>query len=393
MEQYIALYQEQKELLCAHAPATLNARREQAAEAYMRRGLPTTKDERFRYTDVAAAFAPNYGFQLIAPTADKPDIPQLYGTLADPAADGIVALNTMLAQDVLVVRIPAGEQREHPLQIRNTSRATAPLLQVRRVLIIVEPNARVRLMFEEHAEAEQDFLTTQVTELFVGEGAEVEIYDIEDTPARYRRFHHLFADLAADARLTHLAATLSCGLTRNQTDICLSGKGASVNLLGCAIADARQHVANDTVIRHVAEGCTSHQLYKYVADDNATAAFAGRILVEQSAQQTRSNERNANLVCASTARVWAQPMLEIYADDVECSHGSTVGQLNEAALFYMRQRGISEVEARTLLKQAFASEVINEIPLEALRPRLHSLIEKRFRSCDDCRLCAGKPES
>ena len=86
-------------------------------------------------------------------------------------------------------------------------------------------------------------------------------------------------------------------------------------------------------------------------------------------------------------------MLEIYADDVECSHGSTVGQLNEAALFYMRQRGISEVEARTLLKQAFASEVINEIPLEALRPRLHSLIEKRFRSCDDCRLSAGKPES
>ena len=109
--------------------------------------------------------------------------------------------------------------------------------------------------------------------------------------------------------------------------------------------------------------------------------------MREEAQQTDSIERNANLVCTEQARMWTQPMLEIYADDVKCSHGSTVGQLNNDALFYMLQRGISEAEARTLLKQAFASEVLQEIPLEALRQRLHVLIEKRFRSCEDCKLC------
>ncbi|MBQ7442720.1 MAG: Fe-S cluster assembly protein SufD [Bacteroidaceae bacterium] len=387
MNQYIDLYNEVRSAISANAPAVVNARRQAAAEAFRRHGLPTHKDERFRYTDVAAAFATNYGFQLMPGAASAPDVPECYGTLARPDADGIVALNTMLAQDVSIVRIPAGEHRDNPLHIRHTTRATAPLLQVRRTLIVVEPGATLRIMLDEHADADQDYLTTQVTEIFVGEGAEVELYDIEDTPARHRRFHHLFADVAAGARFTHLAATLNCGLTRNQTDVTLSGPGAEATLLGCAIADARQHVANDTLIRHKAEACASHQLYKYVVDDNATAAFAGRILVEPGAQHTTSNERNANLVCASTARVWAQPMLEIYADDVECAHGSTVGQLNDDALFYMRQRGLSDAEARTLLKQAFAAEVINAVPLEALRPRLHTLVEKRFRSCEECRLC------
>ena len=389
MNQYIELFESQREAIERHAPARLNSLRQQAFDDFRRLGLPMPRQERYRYTDVQAAFAPNYGFQLL-PDSAATAVPATYGTLADTADDAIVALNTMLAQDVLVVRIPAGERREHPLQIRNTTRATAPLLQVRRMMVIAEAGSHVQLMLDERAEADQDFLTTQVTEVFVEAGADVEIYDIEDTPARHRRFHHLFASVAEGRRFTHLAATLACGLTRNQTDVRLTGRGAHATLLGCAIADGRQHVANDTLIEHVAEGCESMELYKYVVDDNATAAFAGRILVQEGAQQTRSNERNANLVCASTARMWAQPMLEIYADDVECAHGSTVGQLNDEALFYMRQRGISETEARTLLKQAFAAEVIAEVPLEALRPRLHTLVEKRFRSCEECRLCANK---
>ena len=144
---------------------------------------------------------------------------------------------------------------------------------------------------------------------------------------------------------------------------------------------------NNTLIDHQAPGCRSRELYKYVVDQQASGAFAGRVLVREEAQQTDSEERNANLVCTHEARMYTQPMLEIYADDVKCAHGSTVGQLNDAALFYMRQRGISEAEARMLLKQAFASEVINEIPLEPLQQRLHAMVEKRFRSCEDCRLC------
>lgn len=389
MDQYIELFQSQRAAIESNAPQVLNSRRQEAFDAFCKLGFPTEKVERYRYTDVRTAFDINYGFQLLHDTSATV-VPNSYATLARPDADAIVALNTMLAQDVVVVRVPAGEHKVHPLQVRNITRATAPLLQVRRMMVIAEAGSRVQIMLDERAESDQDYLTTQVTEVFVGAGAEVEIYDIEDTAARHRRFHHLYADVAEGGSLTHLAATLSCGMTRNQTDVRLTGRGARALLLGCAIADARQHVANDTLIEHVAEGCESNELYKYVVDENATAAFAGRILVHEGAQQTRSNERNANLVCASTARMWAQPMLEIYADDVECSHGTTVGQLNDDALFYMRQRGISEAEARTLLKQGFAAEVIAEIPLEALRPRIHSLVEKRFRSCEECQLCTNK---
>jgi len=367
----------------------MNAQREAAAQALLRQGFPTQKVERYKYTDVAAAFAPNYGISLAAASTPLQEdaVISRYGTLARVDADAITALNTMLSQELIVVHIAAGEQKEHPVQITNTLRATAPLMQNRRLLIVAEAGADVQVILGERAEAQQDFLTTQVTEVFVGEGARVALYDIEDTHERCRRFHQVFTQVSAGGHFTHTAFTLGSGLTRNQTDVQLVGEGADVQLLGCAILNGQQHVDNNTLIDHRAAGCTSRELYKYVVDQAATGAFAGRVLVSQEAQRTDSVERNANLVCTDEARMWTQPMLEIYADDVKCSHGSTVGQLNEAALFYMRQRGISESEARMLLKQAFASEVLNEIPLEALRQRLHMQVEKRFRSCDDCKLC------
>ena len=137
--------------------------------------------------------------------------------------------------------------------------------------------------------------------------------------------------------------------------------------------------------------CQSTELYKYVVDDKAVGAFAGKILVEKDAQKTTSQETNANLCASSDARMFTQPMLEIYADDVKCAHGSTVGVMDETALFYMRQRGIPEQEARTLLKNAFMGQVIDQIKYEPLRQRLYVKVEKRFRGeldkCEDCRLC------
>ncbi|MCF0193555.1 MAG: SufD family Fe-S cluster assembly protein, partial [Bacteroidaceae bacterium] len=157
------------------------------------------------------------------------------------------------------------------------------------------------------------------------------------------------------------------------------------------IADGQQHIDHATIITHDAPDCHSRQLYKYVLDDHATGAFAGRILVPHGMQRTTSDMVNANLISAPTARIYTQPMLEIYADDVQCSHGSTVGQLSDAALIYMRQRGIPDSEARLLLKQAFASQVIESIQIPTLRDRLHHLVEKRFRQelthCASCQLC------
>lgn len=392
--QYIHLFSNEHQRIDAGAPAPMNALRDKAFAAFQRLGFPSQHVERYKYTDVAEAFAPNYGLHLSAQPAEQPDlhaVEHLYGTLADVEADGIVALNTMLAQDLTIVHVPAGSAREHPVQLTNALHSPVPLMHNRRLLIVAEAGARVQVIQTDKADDGQDFLTTQVTEVFVGEGAEVEYYDIEDSAERCHRFHTLFAHVAAGGKLTHASFTLAGGLSRNQTDVVLSGEGATATLLGSAITSGRQHVDNNTLIDHQAPSCTSRELYKYVVDQQSTGAFAGRVLVREAAKNTDSIERNANLVCTDEARMWTQPMLEIYADDVQCSHGSTVGQLNDDALFYMRQRGISEAEARLLLKQAFASEVINQITLTPLRDRLHYLIDKRFRGelshCTSCRMC------
>jgi Fe-S cluster assembly protein SufD len=191
--------------------------------------------------------------------------------------------------------------------------------------------------------------------------------------------------------VSHNNITLFNGETRNTTDVLLTGEHSEVTLNGCVVADKNQRVDNNTLIDHQVPHCTSNELFKYVVDDTAVGAFAGRILVRQEAQKTSSQETNANLCASPEARIYTQPMLEIYADDVKCSHGSTVGVLDQSALFYMQQRGIPMEEARMLLKFAFAGQVIDEVRLEPLRDRLHYLIEKRFRGelnkCTGCAMC------
>jgi len=170
----------------------------------------------------------------------------------------------------------------------------------------------------------------------------------------------------------------------------LQGKGAEVTLNGAVIADRQQHVDNNTLIDHQVPQCQSGELYKYVLDDEAVCAFAGKIMVREGAQQTSSQETNNNMVANNDARMYTQPMLEIYADDVKCAHGSTVGVMDDAAVFYMQQRGIPVEVARTLLKNAFISQVIDEMKWTAFRDRLHILVDKRLSKeerCGTCRIC------
>ena len=185
--------------------------------------------------------------------------------------------------------------------------------------------------------------------------------------------------------------TLYNGTTRNTTEVLLAGEGAEIRLCGMAIEDKNQHVDNHTTIDHAVPNCTSNELFKYVLDDQSVGAFSGLVLVRPGAQHTSSQQTNRNLCATRDARMYTQPQLEIYADDVKCSHGATVGQLDENALFYMRQRGIPEREARLLLMFAFVNEVVDTIRLDALRDRLHLLVEKRFRGelnkCQGCGIC------
>jgi len=326
-------------------------------------------------------------------------VAKYYARLARTSEDAVTALNTMLAQDGMLVYVPAHTKVDRALQVINILKATpqnaqrvVPDLMVnRRVLVVVEEGAELKMLFCDHTADDRRFLTTQVIEAYVGNDASLDLYCLEETHARNVRVSNVYIDQQRDSRVTHNVITLHNGITRNKLDLTFSGEGAECNCYGCVIADKQQHVDNNTLITHKVPHCTSTELYKYVLDDKAVGAFAGRVLVEHGAQKTTSQMTNQNLAATSEARMYTQPMLEIYADDVKCAHGSTVGQLNDAALFYMRQRGISLQEARLLLQNAFINEVIDKMQLEPLRDRLHYLVEKRFRGelskCAGCKLC------
>ena len=308
----------------------------------------------------------------------------------------MTALNTMLAQDGLLVYVPKNVKVDKAIQVINmlTLPQAAPdtsLMVNRRVLIVVEEGAEVKLLFCDHAADDHHFLTTQVIEAYVGENASLDLYCLEETHIKNVRVSNVYVEQQANSRMRHNVITLHNGITRNMLNVTFKGEGAECQCNGCAISDKQQHVDNNTLIDHQAAHCSSRELYKYVLNDQSTGAFAGRVLVRPGAQKTSSEMRNQNLCATKQTRMYTQPMLEIYADDVKCSHGSTVGQLNEAALFYMRQRGITEKEARLLLQQAFVNEVIEGIQLEPLRDRLRYLVEKRFRGelnkCEGCKLC------
>ncbi len=441
--QYIDLFREAEELIVRHSSAPMNAVRQAAFDDFVRLGFPSKKVERYKYTDIDELFAPNYGLNLnrleipVNPyDAFRCDVPNLstslyfvvndmfynrllpkstlpegvvvtslqqyaeshpdfvgryYARIADTKEDGITALNTMLAQDGLLVYVKKGIQVERTIQVINILRSDVDLMVNRRVLVVLEEGASAKLLFCDHAADDRSFLATQVIEAYVGVQASLELYCLEETHYKNTRVSNLYIEQQANSHVIHQLITLHNGITRNRTDLVFRGEGAECTLNGCVIADRQQHVDNNTLIDHQAGHCTSNELYKYVLDNQAVGAFAGRVLVRHGAQKTVSQERNQNLCATREARMFTQPMLEIYADDVKCSHGSTVGQLNDAALFYMQQRGISLHEAKLLLQFAFVNEVIDQISLIPLRDRLHYLVEKRFRGelskCEGCKLC------
>ena len=441
--QYIELFQQQQQAICNNSAPALNAVRLQAFNDFKALGIPTRKNERYRYTDLQTVFKPDYGLNLnrlsipVQPHAvfqcDVPNLstalyfmindifhtqslpkaslpqgvvvdslcafaaknPELvqryYARIASTAGDAVTALNTMLAQDGLMVYVPRNVKVDKTIQVINIMRSDVDLMLNRRVLIIVEPGAEVKMLFCDHTADNRHFLATQVIEAYVGENASLDLYCMEETGYKHNRVSNVYFEQEANSRLTHNIITLHNGTTRNSTHLKFKGEGAECNLYGCVIADKQQHIDNHTLIDHAVPHCTSNELYKYVLDGQSTGAFTGRVLVREGAQKTSSQERNQNICVTPQARMYTQPELEIYADDVKCAHGATVGQLNDAALFYMRQRGIGEQEAKLLLEVAFINEVIDQIKLEPLRNRLHHLVEKRFRgelgTCGNCELC------
>ena len=394
---YIDLFVQSETFIRENSSPIQNAFRSQALEDFKLKGFPTTRSENYKYTNLHEIFGDNTDITINKAdfvvkgnfcdgvfvgcfsefTERYPEIASsYYAKAASTKKDSIVALNTMMVQDCVVLYVPKNIALEEPIQLTNVLNETASMVNCR-VLVIVEENAEAKLIISDDINSAN--LITQVTEIFVGENARFEYYDVEQNSSSTKRFTSTSLKQEASSNVLVNNATIFNGLTRNNYYVDLNGEYAEVTLSGFGILDDKKALDTYCHVAHNVPNCTSTQLFKNVLKDNSQGAFSARIFVALDAQKTTAYQTNRNLLLSKTAKMYSKPQLEIYADDVKCSHGMTIGQLDENALFYMMSRGISRGEARTLLSMAFTSDVLNSIRQESLKEYITELVEKRFR--------------
>lgn len=313
-----------------------------------------------------------------------------YSKYADYERDGLIALNTAFAQDGTFVYIPAGTASNRAVQIVNVLLSPEDLFVQHRNLIIIEENASARVLVCDHSLSARKFLTNSVTEIYVGPNTSLDYIKLQNENDNCSQVSTSCINQERSSEAVFNTITLHGGLVRNNVYARLNGEGSSNQTLGLFLADKTQHVDNYTFVDHAVPNCTSRQNFKGILDEQSTGAFTGRILVRPQAQKTLAYQANNNILLTSDARMSTKPQLEIYADDVKCSHGATVGQLDPNAIFYLQSRGISIREARLLLMYAFGNEILGKIAVEPLRDRLADLVDKRLRGelarCNSCPL-------
>ena len=285
--------------------------------------------------------------------------------------------------------MPKNVVLERPIQLVNIMNAGGPIMAVRRLLVVIGENAQAQMLVCDHTQnLEHQFLVNQVVEIVAEANAHFDYYDIEESTEKTSRTTSHYVKQAAGSNVLLNGITLTNGVTRNDYVVSVDGEGAETQLYGMAIEGGKQRIDNYTHISHNVGHCKSNELFKYVLDDQSVGGFTGRILVAEGANKIEAYQSNRNVVATDTAKVHTKPQLEIYCDDVKCSHGTAIGQLDQDAIFYMQARGITKEEARTMLMQAFMSDVIDTVRMESLKNRLQRLVEKRFcgqlHQCVDC---------
>jgi Fe-S cluster assembly protein SufD len=318
-----------------------------------------------------------------------------YNKYISEKPDGHVHMNTAFARDGVFIYVPKGVQVQKTVQLVNLIHGFVNRSVMQRNLVVVEEGASLRMVICDHTlNRTQNFINC-LTESYIGSSARLEYYSIQNEPDNTTLLNTLYFHQEAESHLTNLAFSLHGGRLRNNVYSSLNGVYAESNLYGLFLSDKEQRVDNYTYIDHKVPNCTSNELYKGILDDNAKGAFSGKIMVRKDAQKTMAYQTNNNLCLTDTVKMRTKPQLEIYADDVKCSHGATVGQIDEDALFYLRCRGISLHEARLMLMSAFANDVLRNIPVLALREQVASLVNNRLRGefseCNHCLLnCSRK---
>ncbi|TLX76155.1 Fe-S cluster assembly protein SufD [Labilibacter sediminis] len=442
-QKYTSLFNDSKTSLDKVVSENVSSQRDKAIQLFEEKGIPNKKVEHYKYTNMVPLFEESYNVDfehevfkknlsevfncnvhdleattiylingwyyrknqlpetlpegvLIGSFAEfSKSHPELfekhYNQYAKNDEDSLVALNTAFAQDGFFIYIPKGVVIEKPIQIVNIMHSEQDLMAFPRNLVVIEENAQAKILLCEHTLSENKFLLNGVTEAYVDKNAVFDIYNIQNQHNLTTNVSSVFVKQKQhSSALTH-NLTLHTGVTRNNIYIDMDDEHCESHVYGLFISDKNQHVDNFSFIDHAKPNCYSEELFKGVLDDAATAAFAGKIMVRPDAQKTNAFQRNDNLLLTENAKINTKPMLEIYADDVKCSHGATVGQLDEKAMFYLRSRGISKEESRILLMYAFAYEAVEKIRVPALREQIRDLVEHVFRGelnkCHSCALC------
>ncbi len=449
MEQrMIDLYRENLQLLRGSEPQSISQLREQAIAWIEKNGFPDIKTENWRFTDLEPLFKTAYDFDFSnqskpfdiesiftcdvydldtfsvtllngwfvyqnAPLTTLPNgtiigslskalevypelVEKYLGKAADIEQPGLTALNTAFFQDGLFIYVPAGVEVEKPIQLINIVNSEKPVMMHARHLIIQEEKSNLTFVHCDHSLTHNISFANGVTEAFLAKSASLDFYKIQNKGHNSAVVGNAFFRQKGNSELKCHALTLNGGFTKNIFSTTLEEPEAKATLNGLYLVDSNQHVDNQLLVDHAAPNCLSEQLYKGILDDEATAVFSGKIMVRRDAQKTLAYQNNKNILLTDEAKANAQPQLEIYADDVKCSHGATVGQLDQEAMFYLRSRGICERSARQLLMYAFANEVVQRIAIEPLRDRIDHLVEKRLKGelsiCDQCVLHCNSKE-
>jgi Fe-S cluster assembly protein SufD len=443
----IRLFEEEREKLFRDESGYLSGIRTEALEKFRVLGFPTRKLEEWKNTDLKASLEKEYifssrpagnvdiqkVFRCNIPHLDtaliaqyngwyvSKDVPLMklgngiilgslaeamkkypeiiekhYGKYTGGDTSGLTALNTAFARDGVFIYVPDNVSSQKTLQIVNVIDHHENIFLQSRNLIILGKNSRLSLVHCDDSYNHQACLANVVTEVSVGENASLDHYKLQNINNETTLINSVYFQLGRSANLESHFLSFNGGLLRNNTHVLFNGPGGNADVRGLYLMDKKQHIDNHVFVDHASPECTSSEHFKGILDENASGVFNGHVLVRKDAQKTSAYQGNKNILLTDTAQVNSKPFLEIYADDVKCSHGSATGQLDTEALFYLKQRGISEENARMLLMYAFASEVTGKIRIEPLRLRVEDMVKKRLRGelsiCEHCVLHCNTPD-
>ncbi|MCH2191859.1 MAG: Fe-S cluster assembly protein SufD [Gammaproteobacteria bacterium] len=395
------------------APSWLFDIRENALAEFEEIGLPSIRDEQWRYTNLKAlknrSFSPSTQttlsidigttnfprlvfvdglvdqdrstaltelgvYNLAAYLQESPEkLEQHFGKTLPNRRHGFTALNSAYAQDGFVVELDKGQQLAQTIEVVFVSQTPESVSHTRN-LIIAPANSQCTIIERHIGQSGEIYLSNHITEIIAGDNAHVDHYKIQQGSDQSFHFGGVFIKQGRHSNVKNHNINLSGLLTRNDINSDLLGEGAHVEMNGLVLGKGHQHVDNHTEVNHAVPLCTSDEYYKTVLDEHARSVFRGRIIVAEDAQQTLADQQNNNLLLSKKAEADTKPQLEIYADDVKCSHGATVGQLDETSLFYLKSRGIDNESARGLLTFAFANEVVDRIQIDAIKQELTKII-------------------